>query len=209
MLQQIRQLQKAAEGHQQEVAVMHDCMTQIMTELTTLGRVADAAAASVPYGTEQKESVAKMSNLYDRVQVLQQVIPDCTQCFQPPQGVDKKQQEYKQLMSLGPNSGGHWLTAVSTACSKTWYDLVQCVPCNTGSHLKQWFQLLQVVQTQAGQVDRLKQRKIPVVWFGIAQEVRLMGSFDNWTHGFSLSAEEFSDGTFTKFQGTLRLVPVS
>lgn len=35
-----------------------------------------------------------------------------------------------------------------------------------------------------------------------------MGDFDNWTRGFSLSAKEFSDGTFTKFQGTLRLVPV-
>ena len=72
-LQQIRQLQKAAEGHQQEVAVMHDCMAQIMTELTTLGRVADAAAASIHYGTDQNESVAKMSSLHDRMQVLQQV----------------------------------------------------------------------------------------------------------------------------------------
>ena len=73
MLQQIRQLQKAAEDHQQEVAAMHDCMAQVMTELTTLGRVVDAAAASVHYGTERKDSVAKMSNLHDRMQVLQQV----------------------------------------------------------------------------------------------------------------------------------------
>lgn len=75
--------------------------------------------------------------------------------------------------------------------------------------LKQPWYLLQVVQTHAAQLDKLKQRQIPVVWFGIAQEVRLMGSFDNWTQGFSLSAEEFSDGTFTKFQSTLGLVPVS
>lgn len=68
---------------------------------------------------------------------------------------------------------------------------------------------LQVVQDQASKVDLLTHRKIPVVWFGIAQEVRLMGDFDNWTQGFSLSAEEFSDGTFTRFQGTIRLVPVS
>ena len=73
----------------------------------------------------------------------------------------------------------------------------------------QTLHLLQVVQQQAGHIDRLKQRKIPVVWFGIAQEVRLMGSFDDWTQGFSLSAGEFSDGTFTKFQGVLGLVPVS
>lgn len=73
MLQQVRQLQKAAEGHQQEVAGMHDCMAQMMTELTTLASVADAAAVSVRYGTDRNESVAKMSDLHDRVQVLQQV----------------------------------------------------------------------------------------------------------------------------------------
>ncbi|KAL3142359.1 hypothetical protein ABBQ38_002696 [Trebouxia sp. C0009 RCD-2024] len=133
---QIRQLQKAAEGHQQEVAAMYDCITQVMTELETLGRAADAAAASMQFGTERKDSVAKMSDLVTKMQALQQV-----------------------------------------------------------------------VQTHAGQLDKMKQRQIPVVWFGIAQEVRLMGSFDNWTRGFSLSAEEFSDGTFTKFQGTLGLVP--
>lgn len=66
-----------------------------------------------------------------------------------------------------------------------------------------------MVQDHSGQVDQLRQRQIPVVWFGIAQEVKLMGSFDNWTQGFSLSAQEFSDGTFTKFKGVLALVPVS
>ena len=77
MLQQIRQLQKAAEGHQQEVAAMHDSVAQIMTELTALGRVADAAAASVRYGTDRNESVAKMSSLHDKVQVLNQVSHLC------------------------------------------------------------------------------------------------------------------------------------
>ena len=67
---------------------------------------------------------------------------------------------------------------------------------------------LQAVQEQASKLDQLTRREIPIVWFGIAQEVRLMGDFDNWTRGFSLSAKEFSDGTFTKFQGTLGLVPV-
>lgn len=98
LLQQIRQLQKASEGHQQEVAVMHDCMTQIMTELTTLGRAAEAAAASVHYETEQKESMGKMSSLHDRVQVLQQVIPDCTLRFQPPQALARKQQGQQELL---------------------------------------------------------------------------------------------------------------
>ena len=68
--------------------------------------------------------------------------------------------------------------------------------------------MLQVVKHQTGKLDQLTERSIPVVWFGIAQEVRLMGDFDNWTQGFSLSAEEFSDGTFTRFQGDIKLVPV-
>ncbi len=68
--------------------------------------------------------------------------------------------------------------------------------------------VLQVVKDQTGKLDQLTERRIPVVWFGIAQEVRLMGDFDNWTQGFSLSAEKFSDGTFTRFQGDIKLVPV-
>lgn len=52
---------------------MHDCMAQIMTELTTLGRVADAAAASIHCSTDRKDSAAEMFNLNDRMQVLQQV----------------------------------------------------------------------------------------------------------------------------------------
>jgi len=68
--------------------------------------------------------------------------------------------------------------------------------------------VFQVVKDQTGKLDQLTERRIPVVWFGIAQEVRLMGDFDNWRQGFSLSAEEFSDGTFTRFQGDIKLVPV-
>lgn len=67
---------------------------------------------------------------------------------------------------------------------------------------------MQIVQDQSRELDLLTQRRIPVVWFGIAQQVRLMGSFDNWTQGFGLSAQEFSDDTFTRFQATLTIVPV-
>lgn len=67
---------------------------------------------------------------------------------------------------------------------------------------------MQIVQDQFRELDLLTQRRIPVVWFGIAQQVRLMGSFDNWTQGFGLSAHEFSDNTFTRFQATLTIVPV-
>ena len=68
---------------------------------------------------------------------------------------------------------------------------------------------VQVIQDHTVKLDLLIPRQIPVVWFGIAQEVRVMGDFDNWTKGVGLSAEEFSDGTFTRFQGTLALPPVS
>lgn len=67
---------------------------------------------------------------------------------------------------------------------------------------------MQVVQEETHKVDRLKQREIPVVWFGIAQEVRLMGDFDNWTYGFALGTEDISDGIFTKYQAVIRLTPV-
>ena len=72
-MQQIRQLQKSAESHQQEVAAMHECMTRVMTELQTLSKVADAAATSAQFGIERKETVGKMVNLLDRMRVLQGV----------------------------------------------------------------------------------------------------------------------------------------
>ena len=73
IMQQIRQLQKSAESHQQQVAAMHECMTWIVTELQTLSKAADSAATSAQFGTDRKEAVAKMANLLDRMRVLQQV----------------------------------------------------------------------------------------------------------------------------------------
>ena len=67
---------------------------------------------------------------------------------------------------------------------------------------------VQVMQDHVRQVDKLTHRKVPVVWYGIAQQVQLMGSFDSWTQGFTLSADDIHDGTFTKFQATLSLPPV-
>ncbi|KAL0022905.1 hypothetical protein WJX77_005766 [Trebouxia sp. C0004] len=132
----IRQLQKSAESHSNEITAMTDSLHTMLDELTTLSRIADTAAASVQFGTERQDTAAKMSKLVNRMHVLQQVVKD-----------------------------------------------------------------------QTGKLDQLTERRILVVWFGIAQEVRLMGDFDNWTQGFSLSAEEFSDGTFTQFQSDIKLVP--
>lgn len=132
----IRQLQKSAESHSNEITVMNNSLQSILNELKTLSTIADTAAASVQFGIERQDTSAKMTKLVSRMHVLQQVVED-----------------------------------------------------------------------QTGKLDQLTERRIPVVWFGIAQEVRLMGDFDNWTQGFSLSAEEFSDGTFTRFQGDIKLVP--
>lgn len=75
-MQHIRQLQKSAESHSTEITTMHDSMQKIMTELQSLSRTADIAAASA-IGTDRQETVAKMSHLLDRIGVLQQV------CYQP------------------------------------------------------------------------------------------------------------------------------
>jgi hypothetical protein len=58
-----------------------------------------------------------------------------------------------------------------------------------------------------GQLDKYVLRRVSVVWFGVAQDVRLMGSFDNWTRGHSLSAE-IADSVFTKFHAEVELLPV-
>ena len=52
-------------------------------------------------------------------------------------------------------------------------------------------------------------RPVPVSYYGVASEVRLMGDFDGWTQGFVLSAEEISDDVFTRFEGQCLLPPVS
>ena len=64
------------------------------------------------------------------------------------------------------------------------------------------------MQAHVSQLDKVTHREVPIVWYGIAQQVRLMGDFDGWTQGFSLSANDIHDGTFTKFQATLSLPPV-
>ncbi|CAL8468184.1 g7723 [Coccomyxa elongata] len=50
-------------------------------------------------------------------------------------------------------------------------------------------------------------REVPVAWFGVASEVRLMGSFDGWTRGVDLSADDISDSVFTRFEATVLLLP--
>ncbi|BDA42128.1 probable 5'-AMP-activated protein kinase subunit beta-1 at C-terminar half [Coccomyxa sp. Obi] len=56
-------------------------------------------------------------------------------------------------------------------------------------------------------MDAKVPREVPVAWFGVASEVRLMGSFDGWTRGVDLSADDISDSVFTRFEATVLLLP--
>lgn len=72
-VQHIRQLQKSAESHSHEITAMNNSLQAILNELKTLSTIADSAQASVQFGTERKDTVAKMSKLVSRMHVLQQV----------------------------------------------------------------------------------------------------------------------------------------
>ena len=72
-VQHIRQLQKSAESHSNAVLAMSDSLQSMLNELKTLSTIADTAAASVQFGTERQDTIAKMSKLVNRLHVLQQV----------------------------------------------------------------------------------------------------------------------------------------
>lgn len=57
-------------------------------------------------------------------------------------------------------------------------------------------------------LDKLIFRKVPVTWYGLATEVRIVGDFDNWSEGYSLSPAQIQDQTFTKFSAEIPLRPV-
>ena len=67
---------------------------------------------------------------------------------------------------------------------------------------------LQCLATRTKQLSSVTPRKVPVSWYGIGQEVRVMGSFDGWATGVLLSAEQLQDDVFNCYTGTLRLTPV-
>ena len=53
--------------------------------------------------------------------------------------------------------------------------------------------------------DAQRVRPVTVAWTGMASDVRIMGSFDEWTRGESLEPDQA--GTWTTWTGTLNLVP--
>lgn len=61
------------------------------------------------------------------------------------------------------------------------------------------------VRKQAAGIKSVDLREFPITWYGMAEDVRVMGSFDGWTKGEQLSPE--GTGTFTKFTTNLKLRP--
>eukprot|EP00271_Cylindrocystis_brebissonii_P008186 TRINITY_DN22193_c0_g1_i1.p1 TRINITY_DN22193_c0_g1~~TRINITY_DN22193_c0_g1_i1.p1 ORF type:complete len:459 (+),score=70.77 TRINITY_DN22193_c0_g1_i1:186-1562(+) len=61
------------------------------------------------------------------------------------------------------------------------------------------------VKRNAAGVEAMGLRDVPIEWAGMAEDVRVMGSFDDWTEGEQMSPE--TTGTYTKFTTTLRLRP--
>lgn len=56
-------------------------------------------------------------------------------------------------------------------------------------------------------LDRVP-RSVKVSWFGLAQEVRILGDFDRWTRGKELSSEEITANMESEFTAELKLLPV-
>jgi hypothetical protein len=53
--------------------------------------------------------------------------------------------------------------------------------------------------------NRQRAREVEILWTGMAQDVRVMGSFDGWTHGVPLSPEERD--AYTTHSAKLQLLP--
>ncbi|KAG8069695.1 hypothetical protein GUJ93_ZPchr0006g43880 [Zizania palustris] len=61
------------------------------------------------------------------------------------------------------------------------------------------------VMEQIKDVDSLKPQEIYVYWVGMAENVQIMGSFDGWSQGETMSMEYL--GAYARFSATLKLRP--
>ena len=59
---------------------------------------------------------------------------------------------------------------------------------------------------EASELRYVTKKTVPVSWAGVAQDVKLMGSFDGWAEGEQLSPNDVT-GAFTEFSGELLLRP--
>ncbi|KAG0586424.1 hypothetical protein KC19_2G089800 [Ceratodon purpureus] len=74
------------------------------------------------------------------------------------------------------------------------------------SHLASRLEEMQkILKEQIKDADLVRTRSIGLVYYGMAEDVQVMGSFDGWTRGEQMSPE--STGTFTKFTTNIKLRP--
>ncbi|PON38270.1 AMP-activated protein kinase, glycogen-binding domain containing protein, partial [Parasponia andersonii] len=65
--------------------------------------------------------------------------------------------------------------------------------------------LLEKLKEQIKDVDAAQSKEVPLFWYGVAESVQVMGTFDGWSQGEFLSPEY--TGSYTKFSTTLLLRP--
>ncbi|KAF9592448.1 hypothetical protein IFM89_014938 [Coptis chinensis] len=74
------------------------------------------------------------------------------------------------------------------------------------SHLLSRLEAVHVkLKEQVKDVDVVQSKEVPLYWVGMAESVKVMGSFDGWSEGKQLSPE-YTD-SFSKFSATLMLRP--
>ncbi|XP_038906262.1 protein PTST, chloroplastic isoform X2 [Benincasa hispida] len=61
------------------------------------------------------------------------------------------------------------------------------------------------IADQIKDVDLVQSKEVPLFWYGMAESVQVMGTFDGWSVGEELSPEY--TGAYSKFSTTLRLRP--
>ncbi|KAM6567164.1 hypothetical protein CsatA_026292 [Cannabis sativa] len=65
--------------------------------------------------------------------------------------------------------------------------------------------VLEKLEEQVKDIGAAQSKEVPLFWYGMAESVQVMGSFDGWSQGEYLSSEY--TGSYTKFSTTLMLRP--
>ncbi|XP_030508391.2 protein PTST, chloroplastic isoform X2 [Cannabis sativa] len=65
--------------------------------------------------------------------------------------------------------------------------------------------VLEKLEEQVKDIGAAQCKEVPLFWYGMAESVQVMGSFDGWSQGEYLSSEY--TGSYTKFSTTLMLRP--
>ena len=158
---------------------------KIGMQMGAVQQLAESATAAMAFGLDRRGDQKRLEGLSKRLGQLQQVPLSplqcwwhATMCFTQLSPTNRTKRPAKHARALGVDPHGR--------C---------CLPKQAYSDALAAF---------AARVPR----PVPVSYYGVASEVRLMGDFDGWTQGFALSAEEISDDVFTRFEGQALLPPV-